>query len=94
MFLLLLCFFCTGFLHNDGSSSFHPTPLKPEGGADPQLIDKCQQELLTIKHSQDLKESLKIPTAEQSLEFPSPAKCHSSRNKNADAKILWKTLEN
>lgn len=46
----------SGFLHDDGSSSFHPTLLKPEGGADPQLIDKCQQELLTIKHSQDLKE--------------------------------------
>lgn len=47
----------SGFLHDDGSSSFHPTLLKPEGGADPQLIDKCQQQLLTVKFTQELKES-------------------------------------
>lgn len=57
IFLLLLCFSCTGFLHDDGSSSFHPTLLKPEGGADPQLTDKCQQELLTVEHTQEEKES-------------------------------------
>lgn len=57
IFLLLLCFSCTGFLHDDGSSSFHPTLLKPEGGADPQLIDECQQALLTVKCIQEDKES-------------------------------------
>lgn len=57
LFLLLLCFSCKDFLHDDGSSSFYPTLLKPEGGAGPQLIDKCQQELLAVKRTQEEKES-------------------------------------
>lgn len=56
------------FLTDDGSSRFHPTLLKPEGGAGPQLIDKSQA-LLTVKRIQEDKESLKKPSTEQPLQL-------------------------
>lgn len=82
----------SGFLHDDGSSSIHSTLLKPEGGADPQLIEKSQQALLNIPRKK--RRVKKNPTTKQSLQFASPVICYSRRNENLDAKIHGKTSEN